>query len=93
MPIVASHCRYRGPLRLEDGLEVRLELRELTTRVQARLPPHPRGGRLRVAEGYTQRRFVDPDARRPTEPPAARYDVLERMAAESVGHLASTSEA
>jgi acyl-CoA thioester hydrolase len=94
MPIVTSHCRYRGPLRLEDELEVRLELHELTTRGFQLDFHHVRvDDAFRVAEGYTQHRFVDPEARRPTEPPPALYDVLERMAAESAGHLASTADA
>ncbi len=87
-PIVQSHCRYRGPLRLEDRFEVRLELTNLS----------PRGFRVafhvvrlhdefRVAEGYTDHRFVDPQERRPAEPPEAFYRVLEAMAAESAGHL------
>lgn len=87
-PIVLSHCRYRGPLRLEDRFEVRLELTELT----------PRGFRLNfhvirlhddylVAEGYTDHRFVDPVERRPTTPPERFYQSLQAMAAESAGHL------
>src|ERR671928_1605859 len=53
-PIVTSHCRYRGPLRLEDRLEVRLELDNLSRRGYrinfhiVRLPDD-----VRVAEGYT----------------------------------------
>jgi acyl-CoA thioester hydrolase len=92
-PIVTSHCRYRGPLRLEDELEVRLELRDLTTRGFQLDFHHVRvEDAFRVAEGYTQHRFVDPEARRPTEPPPALYAVLERMAAASAGHLADTAD-
>jgi acyl-CoA thioester hydrolase len=87
-PIVTSHCRYRGPLRLEDTLETRLELTEVTSR----------GFRLNfhivrvhddtlVAEGYQLHRFVDPERRRPTEPSPELSALLERMAADSAGHL------
>ncbi len=87
-PIVTSHCRYRGPLRLEDRLEVRLELNELTARGYRidfhviRLPDD-----VRVAEGYTEHRFVDPALRRPTEPLALFYAALQAMVAESAGNL------
>jgi acyl-CoA thioester hydrolase len=90
MPIVTSHCRYRGPLRLEDRLEVRLELSDLTRRGYrldfhiVRLPDE-----ARVAEGYQEHRFVDPERRRPTEPPDALYAALQAMAEESAGHLAA----
>ena len=89
-PIVTSHCRYRGPLRLEDGLEVRLELVDLTRRGFRinfhiiRLPDE-----MRVAEGYQEHRFVDPEVRRPTEPPDQLYATFEAMVAESAGHLGS----
>ncbi|HLI27818.1 MAG TPA: thioesterase family protein [Chloroflexota bacterium] len=93
-PIVESHCRYRGPLRLEDRCEVRLALTDLS----------PRGFRLafhivrlpdeaRVAEGYTDHRFVDPTERRPAAPPSEFYRALEAMAAESAGHLATPPSA
>jgi acyl-CoA thioester hydrolase len=90
MPIVVSHCRYRGPLRLEDRFEVRLELTDVTRRGFRlnfhilRLPEE-----ALVAEGYQEHRFVDPEQRRPTEPPAQLYTALEAMAAESAGHLAA----
>ncbi len=88
MPIVTSHCRYRGPLRLEDVLEVRLALRDLTLRgFQIDFHIVRVHDDFRVAEGYQQHRFVDPEARRPTEPPAELYAALEGMVAESAGHL------
>ena len=89
-PIVTSHCRYRGPLRLEDRLEVRLELDNLTQRGYRinfhliRLPDA-----ALVAEGHTEHRFVDPSIRRPCEPPGALYAALQAMAAESQGNLAA----
>ena len=88
MPIVTSHCRYRGPLRVEDRCEVRLELQELSRR-GFRLSFHI--VRLHddtlVGEGYQDHRFVDPEKRGPTEPTDALYAALEAMAAESAGHL------
>jgi YbgC/YbaW family acyl-CoA thioester hydrolase len=89
-PIVTSHCRYRGPLRLEDRLEARLELANLTERGYRinfhliRLPDD-----ALVAEGYTEHRFVDPAIRRPCEPPAPLRAALAAMAAESRGNLAT----
>lgn len=88
-PIVTSHCRYRGPLRLEDRLEARLQLDNLTQRGYRidfhliRLPDN-----VLVAEGYTEHRFVNPAERRPCEPPAPLYAALEAMVAESAGNLA-----
>ena len=94
MPIVKSHCRYRGPLRLEDVLEVRLELRDLNSRgFQIDFHIVRVHDDFRVAEGYQQHRFVDPERRRPTEPPAELYATLERMVVESAGHLADESRA
>ena len=90
-PIVTSHCRYRGPLRLEDRLEVRLELDNLTHRGYRinfhliRLPDD-----VLVAEGYTEHRFVDPSVRRPCDAPAPLYAALEAMVAESRDNLASS---
>ena len=89
-PIVTSHCRYRGPLRLEDRLEVRLELDNLTQRGYRinfqlfRLPEQ-----ALVGEGYTEHRFVDPAIRRPCEPPEPLYTALQAMAAESRDNLAA----
>ena len=89
-PIVTSHCGYRGPLRLEDRLEVRLALDNLTQRGYRinfhllRLPEE-----ALVAEGYTEHRFVDPAIRRPCEPPEALYTALQAMATESQGNLAA----
>ncbi len=89
-PIVTSHCRYRGPLRLEDRVEVRLQLDDLTDRGYrvhfhlVRLPDD-----VLVAEGHTEHRFVDPAARRPCPPPAPLAAALEAMAAESRGNLAA----
>ena len=87
-PIVTSHCRYRGPLRLEDRVEVRLALTDLTRRgyrVNFHLLRLPDA--VLVGEGYTEHRFVDPSVRRPCEPPAPLYSALEAMAAESADNL------
>jgi acyl-CoA thioester hydrolase len=88
-PIVTSHCRYRGPLRLEDRVEVRLELTDVTRRgyrINFHMIRQPDD--VRVAEGYTEHRFVDPAVRRPCEPPEPLYAALQAMAAESAGNLA-----
>jgi acyl-CoA thioester hydrolase len=88
-PIVTSHCRYRGPLRLEDRAEVRLKLTDLTRRgyrINFHLIRQPDD--VRVADGYTEHRFVDPAIRRPCEPPEPLYNALAAMVAESAGHLA-----
>ena len=87
-PIVTSHCRYRGPLRLEDRLEVCMELDNLTLRgyrINFQLIRLPEDAL--VAEGYTEHRFVNPSVRRPCEPPAPLLTALEAMAAESRGNL------
>jgi YbgC/YbaW family acyl-CoA thioester hydrolase len=88
-PIVTSHCHYRGPLRLEDRLEVRLALDDLTERgyrINFQLIRLPEDAL--VAEGYTEHRFVDPAVRRPCAPPPPLSAVLEAMVAESQGNLA-----
>ncbi len=93
-PIVTSHCRYRGPLRLEDRLEVRLELADLTRRgYRLNFQIYRVADNFCVAEGYTEHRFVDPVARRPCEPPVPLYAALEAMAAESAGNLADAPRA
>jgi acyl-CoA thioester hydrolase len=87
-PIVTSHCRYRGPLRLEDRVEVRLELSDLSRRGY-RINFHMIrvSDDVRVAEGYTEHRFVAPGIRRPCEPPEPLYAALQAMVAESAGNL------
>ena len=91
-PIVVSHCNYRGPLRLEDRFEVRLELTDLTQR-GFRLNFHiiRLNDDFLVGEGYTAHRFVDPLERRPTAPPLELMRALEDMAAQSAGHLSGAS--
>ena len=87
-PIVNSQCRYRGPLRLEDHFEVRLELADLTRRgFRLNFQTVRLHDEFLVAEGYLDHRFVDPVERRPTEPPEQIMRALEAMAAESAGQF------
>ena len=82
-PISASFCRYLGPVHLEDVIQVNLGVKD----------PSPRGFTLvfdvckqfegnRVAWGYLERRFVDPD-RRAREAPEHVVAAYRAMAEES----------
>jgi YbgC/YbaW family acyl-CoA thioester hydrolase len=90
IPIVTSHCRYRGPLRLEDRVEVRLGLVDLTERgYRINFHLFRLADDALVAEGFTEHRFVDPAVRRPCAPPAPLSEALAAMVAESADNLAA----
>lgn len=87
VPIVASFCRYLGPLYLEDVAEVHLGLKDLSPRGVTQAFVFYRQGQERpVAWGYVERRFVTGDGK-PREAPELILRALETMAAESRAFL------
>lgn len=83
LPIVASHCRYLGPLTLEDVVDVHLGVKDLTERGFTLAFIMLRQGEERAAAwGYLERRFVTGGGQaRPPDETITR--VLQQMADET----------
>jgi len=86
LPIVAAECKYRAPVQLEQPVEVRLAVRELTRRGFATPFEIVRqGDGVLAAHGSISRRVVDVRRFRGVEAPDALYAIFEQMREESAG--------
>ncbi len=84
LPIVEAHCRYTAPLGLEDVVEVRLALNEVTRRgFRIGFEMARRADGARVAHGHVVRRFIDLASKAPTEIDDDLLRTLHAMAHES----------
>ncbi len=86
LPVVALDCRYRSPVQLEQTVEIRLALRDLSRR--GFTTPfeivHQDDHRL-VAYGAIRRRVMDVRRLRGAEAPDALYEKFAQMRDESAG--------
>jgi acyl-CoA thioesterase FadM len=83
IPIVASFCRYLGPIQLEDVIQVRCGWKDLNDKGVTLVFTMTRTTDERPsAWGYVERRFVSGEGRPRGAPPEITA-VLERMADES----------
>jgi acyl-CoA thioester hydrolase len=82
VPIVEAHCRYTAPVQVEDVLEIRLAVREVTRRgFRVEFDMTRQSDGLRVADGHLLRRFVQ--FGRPIEIPDDLLGLFEEMERES----------
>lgn len=84
VPIVEAHCRYTAPVQVEDVLEVRVALREVTRRgFRIEFDMIRQGDDVRVADGYLVRRFARIGRREPIEIPDDLLEIFQAMERES----------
>ena len=84
VPIVEAHCRYTAPVQVEDVLEVRVAIREVTRRgFRIEFDMTRQGDDVRVADGYLVRRFARVGRREPIEIPDDLLGVFQEMERES----------
>ena len=83
IPIVASYCRYLGPIYVEDTLDVDIGVKDVSPRGFTFVFAFYRQGEERcLAWGYTERRFVSAEGR-PKDAPEPILRVWHTMAEES----------
>lgn len=84
LPVLEAFVRYKAPARYDDVLEIRTDY-ALERKAVIRLDYAITLEGAEIASGYTTHSFVRADTMRPTRPPQAFFEAVEKYLARDDG--------